>query len=201
MAAFFRRGVFLLAALLTLATIWTHEAYVLQPGHPELVRLAPIRWWLWPHIAGGTLALLIGPLQFSATLRRRNLTLHRWLGRTYAAAVLLSSVLSLWIVFTFELPANHWVMGAMGGLWLLCTVFAWMAARGGRIDQHKLWMARSYGLTFTFVATRFVPDLILPGMDYINTTALYWAFIVLSLVVPDLIYNGSALLPRKRPAA
>ncbi len=89
-------------------------------------------------------------------------------------------------------------MGTMGALWFASTAFAWLAIRNRDIAQHRLWMARSYCLTLTFVATRFVPDIVLPGLDYIGVTALYWGFIVASLIIPDLILNGRALIPSVR---
>ena len=181
--------------LATLATLLTHETYVLRPGDPLLVHLAPMTPWLIPHIVGGTLAFLIAPLQFSSTIRRRSPALHRWLGRLYMIACTVSSILSIWIVLRFELKANWAVMGTMGALWLLTTVAAWLAIRNRDVRQHQLWIGRSFGLTFTFVLTRIIPDFVLPGMDYAGVTALYWGFIVAALILPDLILNGRALLP------
>jgi uncharacterized membrane protein len=197
--SFPKRALFIAFALLVIATLYVHEGYVLRPADPQWAHLMPFRWWLIPHIAGGAIALLIGPLQFSATLRRRSPALHRWLGRVYAVAAILGAALSVYIVLAFEAPANHWVMGVMGGLWLVSTALAWLFALGRDFAQHKLWMARSYGLTFTFVTTRFIPDVIFPGLDYYDTTALYWLLIVASLVLPDLLFNGRALLPWRRP--
>jgi hypothetical protein len=185
--------VVLAIALVTIATIFIHETALLRPGDPTLARLATFRWWLIPHVAGGAVALLIAPLQFSSTLRRLYPALHRWAGRLYVVAVTVSACLSLYIVVRFEDQANWWVMGAMGALWLVTTQCAWLAARNRNFVQHQLWIGRSFCLTLTFVATRFVPDLILPGLDYVKMTALYWLFIVLSLVIPDLIVNGRAL--------
>ena len=184
--------------LLTLATLITHEAYVLRADDPMWRHLAPFRWWLLPHVAGGMIAFLAAPFQFSATFRRRWPAAHRWVGRTYMVAVIVSSILSIYIVLAFELQANWWVMGTMGALWLVTTIFAWLAIRNGNVTQHRLWIGRCFGLTFTFVLTRIVPDLMLPGLDYVKMTALYWAFIVASLIVPDLLVNGRALLPWRR---
>jgi hypothetical protein len=193
-----RWTVFLAALALTLATLATHEAYVLRPRDPMLAHLAPFRPWLIPHIAGGVIALVLAPFQFSASLRRARPAVHRWMGRVYVAAALMSSVLSVYIVARFEAPANWWSMGAMGGLWGMCTLFAWLAAMNRSVLQHQLWMGRSVGLTFTFVATRFVPDVLLPGLDYVNMTALYWGFIIAALLIPDLVMNGRALVPWAR---
>jgi uncharacterized membrane protein len=191
----FKRGVGLTLLLLTLVTIATHEAWVLRPKDPQWVHLAPVRWWLAPHILASAIALIVGALQFSSTLRRRSAKWHRGLGRTYALASIVASMLALYIVLSFEAPFNRWVMGTMAGLWLVTTLFAWMAARNRNFAQHRLWMGRSYCLAFTFVGTRFLPDMVFPGMDYFNMTGLYWLLIVASLLLPDLVLGGRALLP------
>ena len=193
-----KRVAILAAFLLTVATFLTHEAYVLRPADPMWAHLAPFRWWLLPHVAGGMLAFLISPFQLSGTLRRRLPKVHRWLGRLYVGGALISSVLSIYIVVRFEVQANWWVMGTMGALWFLATAFGWFAALNRNFVQHQLWMGRSIGLTFTFVLTRIIPDAMLPGLDYAKMTALYWAFIVASLIVPDLIVTGRAILPFRR---
>ena len=190
-----KRGVALLLLAVTLATIWIHEAWVLRPSDPEWSHLAPIRWWLAPHILASATALVIGPLQFSSTLRMQSKILHRWLGRIYVTAAIIASILALYIVLTFEEPFNRWVMGSMAALWLITTLFAWIAARNRSFVQHRLWVYRSYGLTFTFVTTRFIPDVVFTGMDYYSMTALYWLLIVASLILPDLVIGGRALLP------
>lgn len=196
-----RRLLVVAVFLATLVTLVTHERYVLRVDDPMWRHLAPFRWWLLPHVAGGMIAFLAAPFQFSATVRRRWPAAHRWVGRTYMVAVIVSSILSVYIVLAFELQANWWVMGTMGALWLVTTVFAWLAILGGNVIQHRLWIGRSFGLTFTFVLTRIVPDLMLPGLDYVKMTALYWAFIVASLILPDLFVNGRALLPWRRRRA
>lgn len=190
-----KRIAILLAFLLTLATLLTHEAYVLRPGDPMWTHLSSFRWWLLPHVGGGVVAFLLAPLQLSTTLRRRLPRLHRLLGRVYVGAVLVSASLSIYIVVRFEFELNWWVMGTMGALWFLTTLFAWFAALNRNFVQHRLWIGRSLGLTYTFVLTRIIPDALLPGLDHDRTTALYWGFIVASLIVPDLIVNGRALVP------
>lgn len=188
-----KRVVFLLLGVLTAVTIYEHETPLLNPANPEWAHIAPFRWWLAPHILTAAVALVVGPLQFSTTLRRRSMTLHRWLGRSYIIAVLVASAIALYIGIAFEVPENRWLMGSMAGLWLVVTLFGWLAARHRDVNQHRLWIIRSYALTFTFVTTRFIPDKILPGMGYAGVTALYWVLIVASLVLPDLLVNGRPL--------
>jgi hypothetical protein len=47
----------------------------------------PRRGWLFLHINGGALALLMGPWQFWTGLRQRHLTIHRWTGRLFLLGV------------------------------------------------------------------------------------------------------------------
>ena len=193
-----KRIFFLLLALLTAFTIYEHETPLLKASDPEWVHIAPFRYWLVPHIATAAIALITGPLQFSSTLRRKSLALHRWLGRAYVCSVLVAAALAFYIGVAFEIPENRWLMGTMAGLWFAVTAFAWLAAVNHRIDQHRLWVMRSYGLTFTFVTTRFIPDVVLPHMGYAGITALYWVLIVASLLLPDFIVNGGALVTSSR---
>src|SRR3569832_237932 len=101
-----RRALLAAAFLATLVTLVTHERYVLRADDPMWRHLAPFRWWLLPHVAGGMVAFLVAPVQFSATFRRRCPKAHRWLGRLYMGAVIVSSILSIYIVLASELQAN-----------------------------------------------------------------------------------------------
>lgn len=193
-----KRLTMLALIILTVVTIWIHEAYFFRGPRPQLARLGPFMPWLAPHIATGAIALLLGPLQFSTTLRMHSPTLHRWLGRAYMAAVLISGVLALYIVAVFEAPEARWVMGAMAGLWLATTLLAWLAAARRDIARHKLWISRSYLFTFTFTATRFALDVIWPGLDGPGVTTYYWVLNIACLTLPDLALWGNTALARRR---
>jgi hypothetical protein len=199
LGALAKRGFVLVLVLLTLVTLFVHERYIFRPRDPLWAHFAPFKYWLVPHIAFGAMAFLLTPLQFSTTLRRRFLLIHRRLGQIYVVSVIISSLLSVGIVMRFEMPANRAVMGSMGLLWLVTTILGWIAIRNRNLIQHQLWMARSFGLTFTFVSTRFIPDIVFHGMDYVGQTALYWALIVASLLLPDLIYNSPWRSPHRDP--
>jgi len=66
-----------------------------RDARPALSRLNRAVLWsiflaalqLVPHVLGGLLAILIGPLQFWARLRRDYVQVHRWSGRVYLAGV------------------------------------------------------------------------------------------------------------------
>ncbi|MFT3726658.1 MAG: DUF2306 domain-containing protein [Terricaulis sp.] len=183
---------------LTVVTIWIHEAYFFRGPSPQLTRLGPFMPWLAPHIVTGAVALVLGPLQFSTTIRKRSLALHRWVGRAYTAAVLISSPLALYIILTFEAPSARWVMGTMAALWFITTAFAWLAAASHNLTQHKLWVGRSYLFTFTFTMTRFALDVIWPGINGEGVTNYYWVLNVACLVIPDIVLWANATLSSHR---
>ena len=183
--------------VLTIVTVWIHEAYFFAPMSPKLARLQPFWPWLMPHIATGAIALVLGPLQFSSTIRKKSLALHRWIGRTYVAAVLIAGVLGLYIILNFEAPEARWVMGTMAALWLITTAFAWVAALSRNIAQHKLWITRSYLFTYTFTTTRFVLDVLWPGADGPGVTNFYWVLNVACLIFQDLVLWLSNLRSRR----
>lgn len=111
--------------------------------------------WLLLHIVGGTAAVLIGPLQFSATLRRRNIAVHRWSGRLYLLSVAVSVIAAIRILL---LPHSSFGFRiGIAGLalaWIATTGVAYAAVRARQVPLHKEWMIRSYVVTFGFVFFR-----------------------------------------------
>ncbi len=120
-----------------------------------LGRFAPKPGWLIAHIAGGTVALLLGPVQFWLARGGRRWRIHRWTGRVYAAAVVLGAVPAFHLAWTNDISWSFGLgLGCLGGAWLLTTAMAWTAIRADRIDQHREWVVRSYVVTFGFVTFR-----------------------------------------------
>ncbi|MBO1752877.1 DUF2306 domain-containing protein [Actinotalea sp. BY-33] len=110
---------------------------------------------LYVHIVTASVALLLGPLQFVAALRRRALGLHRAVGRVYMFSVGLGGLSSLVL-----LPVNSagfvgaFGFGALAVLWLLTGLRALRAVRSGDLAGHQAWMIRNYALTFAAVMLR-----------------------------------------------
>ena len=110
---------------------------------------------LYVHAFAGGIALVIGPFQFLSRLRNRRPTLHRWMGRIYLTAILLSGLAAFLI-------APGMISGLVGeiGLLLLATLWLWTGwnayrnIRAGRKEIHREWMIRNYALTFSAVTLR-----------------------------------------------
>lgn len=107
------------------------------------------------HFIGGALAIVVGALQFPAWIRRKHLTLHRYLGRTYVIAIFFSGIAGLILaVNSVAGPVAQSGFALMAIVWMMTTGLAFMSIRRGEINAHKQWMMRSYAVTVAGVTLR-----------------------------------------------
>jgi hypothetical protein len=107
------------------------------------------------HMLIGPIALLTGPWQFFAGLRARHPKFHRWNGRIYVTACLISGIGAL-----FTAPFASGGMVASIGFtllalsWLGTTIAGWRLAVARNFAMHRIFMRFSYALTFAAVTLR-----------------------------------------------
>jgi len=107
------------------------------------------------HVGLAPVALALMPFQFWGGLRSRRPALHRWIGRTYALAILLAGLGGLAMALgTHAGPIAAAGFAALAVLWLGTTGYAIWLARQRNIAAHKSWMLRSGALTFAAVTLR-----------------------------------------------
>jgi hypothetical protein len=143
----------------TAIALWFITANAVPYVVPDVMHagryVASRRAGLLLHIASGTVALLVGPVQLWLGLGRTRLGLHRRLGLLYVASVALGSASAFYLASTTRLG---WVFGmglaGLGVAWLVTTGLALAAIRRRQIPQHAEWMIRSYVVTFAFVTFR-----------------------------------------------
>lgn len=129
-----------------------------EDGFGRFWRAAPL---MFGHIVGGTLTLILGPLQFSSYLRKRFTKTHRAIGFTYLFGVLIGAASAFYMSFDIEFTRT---VGFAVGLfclavcWVLTAVLAFVAIAQKKIALHQQLMAQNYALTFSFVLTRFFFD-------------------------------------------
>jgi uncharacterized membrane protein len=191
--------VWTLLGLTTLFVFITSEVMLVTDYpmyHAYRLQVISDRHLLIPHSLAGTLALLIGPLQFSTRFRQRHLQIHRILGRIYAISVLIGSFTGISLAAGRPgLPGT--TMQAVA--WMVCTAAAVITARNRQIAVHRQWMIRSYAVTFTFVSSR-----------VLNLWPRYWshlgdslaavgviAFTLASLLIVELGFNWHELTTRR----
>ena len=150
-----------LAAIIALYFILTEVTPYLVFNEATYGGYWSVRWWLAGHLAGGTLALLIGPWQMSTRFRNRYMRLHRNLGKVYIAAIIIASLCGFYMAGTIALEVNvAWSLSLifLAFPWLVTVLMAYRSVRLKRIQQHREWMIRSYMVTFGFVAFRFLEN-------------------------------------------
>lgn len=106
------------------------------------------RAWLWLHLGGGTLTLVLGALQFIPRLRTRTPRVHRWVGRLYLGGVLLGLAGAAGLIATSPAPAAIRIAFASTALaWLATALAGYLAIRRGQVARHRRWMIRNYLVT------------------------------------------------------
>jgi uncharacterized membrane protein len=109
------------------------------------------------HIVPGLFFMVLGPLQFSATIRARHLRWHRFSGRIFVACGLVIGVSAL--VMSVGMPAIGGVNQAAATilfatffLFALCKAF-WHIRRR-EIGAHREWMIRAFSVGLAVATIR-----------------------------------------------
>lgn len=109
----------------------------------------------YAHIVAGGVALVAGPFQFWRGLRDRHRSVHRWIGRTYLAAVAIAGVAALVMApFNDAGLVGFFGFGTLAVLWLVTAWRAYRAIRLGDVSNHRAWMMRNFALTYAAVTLR-----------------------------------------------
>jgi len=182
-------------ALMTLSVLFLSELPLLRPGTASRAHLFDIRWLLVPHVAGASLALTTGAVQFSSRVRRWNVNFHRITGRIYVAAICVAGPAA--IVMSHGTPFFTATL-VQAGAWMVTASAALLTARNRQIEQHRQWVVRSYAVTFTFILLHVVnPTGIwtrFSDSDY-ATAIIICTF--LAVLVPDIAFNWRELTRRR----
>lgn len=194
-------GVFGLLAFMMLSVIIYTELPMLQANGPGQAHLQELQPWLLPHAVCAMLAFLLGPLQFSSRLRAHNLRRHRLLGKVYVGAVYVAALMVVGMHYLEPTPLPlrtlAFATAVQGLVWVFATTVAWLAARGHNLAQHRLWMARSYGVTVSFVLARVLnPIPAFRNMSLDSSGALLLFLTLLAVLLPELVLNWRTLVRR-----
>jgi uncharacterized membrane protein len=123
-------------------------------------------WGIYPHVLIGSIALLLGPLQFRRDLLLHNRPLHRRIGVVYVACAALTGVVGTYMsVYSLGGMVTHLGFGVLGVLTVATTVCAYVRIRGYDVSAHREWMIRSYALIFGAVTLRAELPLLIIGFQ------------------------------------
>ena len=110
--------------------------------------------WVVMHMAGGTLTLFFGPLQFWKSFRNRFLQAHRLTGYVYMAGIALAGLSALRLSLISTCVPCRVSLFLLAVLAILSTAFSWIAVRNRDLENHRKFMVRSYVCVLAFVAVR-----------------------------------------------
>ena len=150
------------------------------------------RGWLWTHLAGGALAVILGLVQFLTQWPRAYPHLHRWTGRIYITGMLIACVGATGLIATSPAPfAIRAAFTATALAWLTTASIGVIAVRGGRVPSHRRWMVRNYLVTLapiTFRALIKVPGMMELAPPPVMIPILLWLSWLLPLLICEGIY-------------
>jgi len=104
------------------------------------------------HFAMGTVILLLGCVQLVSSLRALYPSVHRWLGRIYVTACVLTGAGGLGFIMangTIGGPAMDAGFALYGVLFIICPLQAVRYARSrapGQLQLHRAWALRTFSL-------------------------------------------------------
>ena len=103
------------------------------------------------HIIGAVVFCLLGALQFSPGLRRRNLRWHRMSGRVVLPAGIVAALSGLWMALFYDIvPQDNALLHALRlifGVAMLVSLILGLAAILRRdVPRHRVWMMRGYAI-------------------------------------------------------
>lgn len=156
------------------------------------------RGWLWCHLGGGAVGLLLGALQFATQRWRRWPRLHRWVGRAYFAGMVVAMVGAVGLIATSPAPPAIRVAFAVTALaWLVTGSVGLVAIRRGHVLRHQRWMVRAYLATLAPVVFRVaLPSAI--GLGLTPSPGLIALLLWASWVVPLSVYGVGRVIADAR---
>jgi uncharacterized membrane protein len=153
------------------------------------------------HIAGGMVALVLGPFQFMPSIRKNYAKTHRTMGKIYLISVTIAAsasfVLSIYkIIVTEKALAYGSGLALLAIAWLLTSGMAYWSVRYRNFVQHREWMVRSFVVTCAFVSFRLFFKILTekfrtdPGA---TAEIMAWACWALPLMVTEAFLQGKKI--------
>jgi len=146
------------------------------------------------HIVPGLLFMVLGPLQFSSTIRARHLRWHRWSGRIFVSCGVVIGISAL--VMSFGMPAIGGINQATATtlfatffLFALCKAFWYIRQR--EVALHREWMIRAFAVGLAVATIRpiigmfFATSRFTGLMPYEFFGIAFWIGFVLHLIAAE----------------
>ena len=145
-------------------------------GYAAIVRYTDSRYASHPrlalmHVVPGGLFLLLAPLQFSRTIRRRNRSLHRWSGRLLLVLGVVMTVPAIFfgVLHPFAGSGEAISVTLISSFFVYALGRAFVAIRARDVVTHREWMLRAFAAAIGIATVRVVAgpiDLLLSPAGY-----------------------------------
>ncbi len=146
--------------------------------------------WLWTHLTGGALTLVLGPLQFLTSWYRTRPRWHRWIGRIYITGLLIGIAGAAGLIGSSPAPFEIRAAFASTALaWTMTALVALVSIRHGLVAKHRRWMIRNYLVTLAPVIFRIMLYTYV-GTGHAPLPTAIAMMLCLSWLVPQLLYSG-----------
>jgi uncharacterized membrane protein len=160
------------------------------------------------HIVPGLLFMMLGPLQFSSTIRARHLRWHRRSGRIFVICGVVIGISAL--VMSFGMPAiggvNQAAATALFATFFLCALCkAFWHIRRREVALHRQWMIRAFAVGLAVATIRPIVGVFFATSHFSGLTpheffgTAFWIGFVLHLIAAEGWIH--ATLPRQNAVA
>jgi uncharacterized membrane protein len=146
------------------------------------------------HIVPGLLFVILGPFQFSKSIRARHLQWHRWNGRIFLGAGFIIGISAL--VMSFTMPSIGGVNQAaatilFGSFFLFALCKAFWHIRLREITLHRQWMIRAFAIGLAVATVRPIVGIFFATSRFTGMTpreffgTAFWIGFVLQLIAAE----------------
>ena len=147
----------------------------------------------WVHISCGLLFIILVPLQFVGSIRRRWPVIHRWIGRVLIADGIVAGVLGIEMVFQHPIGNASEVAAILvfGTLFLFALLRGFWYIRHHNPALHREWMIRAVAIALGVATVRPIMGLFFATSRLTHLTphdffgAAFWIGFTINLIVAE----------------
>ncbi len=165
----------------------------------RFVHLDHYMWSFRLHIFSSLWVLAAGLTQFSSKILNQKPILHRWIGRSYVAIILIVSGPAAFIMSLYA-NGGGWSQASFATLSTAWWWFTWQGYRTilhGKLALHRTWMIRSYALTLSAITLRIMQFGFAAFTTFDAETAyqiIAWPSWIINLVIAELTIRNRSIV-------
>jgi uncharacterized membrane protein len=146
------------------------------------------------HVIPGLLFMVLGPFQFSKSIRARHLQWHRWNGRIFLATGFIIGISALFMSFSMQSigGVNQAAATVLFGCFFLFALRkAFWHIRRGQVALHRQWMIRAFAIGLAVATIRPIVGIFFATSRFSNLTpaqffgTAFWIGFVLHLIAAE----------------